>query len=247
MHKYIKLGREEKLHYLEFGNGKPLVLVPSLWVTSKSYVTLGQELAKYYKVFIPDVFRGNSVFSKEARNIEDYVTKLVQFINSLNLKNYYLIGVSLSGIVVKKYILNYSHKPKRVFLVSTTVLPLNIERQKLTLFWGYLKLLYHNLFSMKGIAIDLMWIIDGLGSAKKHFRQAINEGSIAASLVIDNIKSLPVPTKLLFARYDEFIPLESVKRLLKIKNLEVEIVKEYHGWFFGREEELARRVIKFFK
>ena len=204
-------------------------------------------MGKHYKVHIPDLYKGKSLFLKEATSIENYVTELARFIDRMHFTDYYLIGISLSGIIVNKYVLGYPLKPKKLFLVSTTILPLKIKRQRQTLFWGYLKLLYHNMFSLKGISVNLMWIIDGMENAIMHFRQTILEGIIASSLKIKEIKSLPISTKLIFARKDEYIPSEAVNRLSKVKNLELEVVNGYHGWFFGREEELVQKIYKFLR
>lgn len=223
------------------------MLLPSLWVTSTSYRALGQELGKFYHVFIPDIFRGKSEFSGVAVSIDAYVAKLAEFIQSLRLKNYYLVGVSLSGIIATKYVLAYPNKPKKMFLVSTTVLPLRIKHERLTLLWGYVMLLYHNMFSREGWVKNWLWITDGLDYARRHFRQAWTEGLIATSLKIDNITQLPVPTKLVFALRDEFVPREAVSRLQKVENLEVETVDDYHGWFFRHEEELVQKIVRYFQ
>lgn len=246
MHTCISVNGGDIIHYLEFGKGDPLVLLPSLWVTSKSYVALGRTLEKHFTVFIPDIFRGNSKFSKDATSMEEYAALLAEFIRRIQLKNYYLVGISLSGILATKYILNYPHLPRKLFLVSTTILPLNIKSQRFTLFWGYVKLLYHNMFSLDGIATNWLWITDGLENAWLHFGQVWKEGKIATSLEIGNVKRLPIPTKLMFALCDEFIPREIVRHLSKVKNLELELVDRYHAWFFRHEEELAKKIFNFF-
>lgn len=242
----LLIGRNNSIHYLEFGKGEPLVLVPSLWVTSKSYVALGQALGTQYHVFIPDLYRGKSEFSGTATSIEDYVAMLGEFIRRLHLSRYYLIGVSLSGIVATKYVLNKTNLPIKLLLVSSTVLPLNIKNPRRTLFWGYLMLLYHNMFSIEGLAVNWLWITDGLENVWRHFRQAWTEGLIATSLEIKDVKRLPVPTKLIFALRDEFIPREAFDRSRTVKNLELEAVDGYHGWFFRHEQELVTKIFKFF-
>lgn len=247
MDKILRVSNKETIFYREYGHGEPVVLVPSLWVTSKSYRALGQELGKFYRVFIPDIFCGRSKFSREATGIDAYASKLAVFIRRLRLKTYYLIGVSISGMIVTNYIRRNILLPKKIFLVSTTVLPLNIRHQRFTLWCGYCMLLYHNLFSLDGIATNWLWITDGLENAWRHFRQAWTEGIIATSLKIEDVNCLPVPTKLLFALRDEFIPREAVSRLLKVRNLEVETVDCHHGWFFRHEEELVQKIAQFFQ
>lgn len=246
MDRFLRCSSKEKIFYREFGKGESLVLVPSLWVTSTSYIELGKELGKHFHVFIPDLYRGKSVFPKVITSIDAYVNKLEEFVRRLRLTQYFLIGVSLSGIAATKYVLRYKHRPKKMFLISSTVLPLNIKRKRLILFWGYLTLLYHNMFSREGRAINWLWISDGLENTRKHFRQAWTEGLIATSLKIEDIKKLPVSTKLVFALRDEFIPREAVARLSKVKNLELEVIDRYHGWFFRHEKELVEKIVHFF-
>ena len=246
MHKYIHINSGNTIHYLEFGKGEPLVLVPSLWVTSNSYTVLWRTLGKHFTVYIPDIFRGNSRFSKNATSIDEYVNLLTEFIRRTKLKNYYLVGISLSGIVATKYIFNGSHLPRKLFLASTTVLPLDIKNQRFSLFLGYLKLLYHNMFSIEGYANNWLWITDGLENLLKHSRQAWNEGLIATSLEMEHITSMPIPTKLVFALGDEFLPTEGATRLAKVKNLDLEVVERHHAWFFRHEKDLVEKIVHFF-
>lgn len=246
MDKFISLGENGKLRYLEFGKGKPLILIPSLWVTSKTYTALGRELGKYYHVYIPDLYCGKSEFTHIATSIEDYITLLTVFIRKLRLKKFYLIGISISGIIITKYLLKYKNLPVKVFLISTTVLPLKLKHQRIYLFWGYIMILFHNMFSLGGLKTNWLWISDGLEYAWRHFRQAWTQGLIASSLKIENIKRLPVPVKLVFALHDEFIPREALGRLARVKNLDLETIDNYHGWFFRREKELAKKIRKFF-
>lgn len=246
MDKTLQINKDETLFYREFGEGKAVILIPSLWVTSKSYVELGRELGRYYRVLIPDIFRGKSVFPIVATNIDAYAAKLDEFIRLLHIKSYNLIGVSLSGITATKYILKYPNRPNKMFLVSTTVLPLRIKRERAMLFWGYITLLYHNSFSWEDFTINWLWIADGIENAWRHFRQAWTEGIIATSLKIENVQRLPVSTRLVFALRDEFIPQEAVSRLSKVKNLQIEVVDRYHGWFFKHENQLVKKIVEFF-
>lgn len=246
MDKFILNGVKDKLHYLEFGKGKPVILIPSLWVTSKTYFVLGREIGKYYHVYIPDLYCGKSKFENNAIKIEDYIQLLAEFIRKLNIKKYYLVGISLSGIIIAKFLLKYKRLPIKSFLISTTVLPLKLKNQRLFLFRGYIMILVHNLSSFSGLKTNWLWISDGLENAWRHFRQALIQGLIASSVKIENIKRLPVPVKLIFALRDEFIPREAVGRLAKVKNLDLETIDGYHGWFFRREKELALKIRKFF-
>jgi pimeloyl-ACP methyl ester carboxylesterase len=247
MDKCIKLKNGNEIHYLQFGKGKPLILLPSLWLTSKSYTALAKQLSKYYKVYVPDLYKGKSSFLNEATNIDAYATELADFIKQIRLKDYYLVGISFSGVIVRKYLFDYLPKPKKLLLVSTTVLPFKTRSQRLNLLLGYFKLLLNNTFSIRGVLVNLMWIVDSIEFAIRHPKQFVLEGLIASSFELREIRSLPVSTKLIFAKKDEFVPFEITKKLMKVKNLELEIVDEFHGWFFKREKELAQKIYGFFQ
>jgi pimeloyl-ACP methyl ester carboxylesterase len=247
MDKYLRLINNESIFYREFGKGETVVLVPSMWVTSTSYSELGKKLGKYYRVLIPDIYRGKSTFPNIATSIDEYASKLDEFIHLMDIQSYYLIGVSLSGFTITKFVQTYTNKPKKLFLISTSVLPLGVKYQFGVLFLGYLKLLYHNIFSIDGWLINWLWIKDGLYYFRLHARQMWKEGKIAGTLDVKQISSMPIPTKLIFALKDEFIPQETVGRLKRVKNLEVEEIDGYHGWFFHHEEKLTKKIVQFFR
>jgi len=243
---FVKLKYCDSIHYLDFGKGKTLVLLPSLWVTSKSYTMLGGELAEKYRVLIPDLYRGESKFRRTAKNIDDYVEQLYRFLEKLHITDCYLVGISASGATATKFVLKYPDLVKKLFLISSSIISFKTPSRKIALFWGYLKLFFHNFYSLKGIATNLTWAKDGLLSGLCHPKQAIMEGLITTTLENEEIKALPIPTKLLFAKSDEFIPLEVINKMQNISNLQLEILDEHHAWFFGREGVLARKIFSFF-
>ena len=79
MHKYLQISDQEKIHYLEFGSGESLILLPSLCLTSFSYASFGEKLGNNFHVLIPDLYRGHSIYTQNAYQLEDYVEKLNQF------------------------------------------------------------------------------------------------------------------------------------------------------------------------
>lgn len=248
LEKFLTLDGEMKgtVHYVELGHGEPLVLLPSLWTTTKSYRILGKELAQHYHVYIPNLYRGKSTFSRNARTLEDYVTGLDAFINGLHLQSPYLIGVSMSGLLASRYVHEHPSTIKKLYLVSTSPIPVELKNKKTILLSGYAKLLYHNMFSSDGIKTNALWVTDGLSTLVKHPRQMVHDGLIAIADYTHKPDAMPVPTKLLFAGRDEYIPARTVDLMKHVKNLEIEEVDRYHGWFFQHEEELAQKIVDFF-
>jgi esterase/lipase len=247
MYNFLQLNSKNKIHYYVIGKGKPLILLPSMWVTSRSYLTLGKVLSRNYKVYIPDIYRGRSIFNKNTNKLVDYENWLTQFINKLKIKDFYLVGISLSGMITNKYLNNPHPNPKRVFLVSTTILPPDLVHRRTTLLFGYIRLLYHNLFSVYGIKTNMLWTTDALVNIFRHPGQMVAEGKMAIDLEINEVGKIPVETKLLFASKDEFLPYKSVEKLKKVRNLSVEKIDGCHCWFFGKEEMLANKIKDFFE
>jgi pimeloyl-ACP methyl ester carboxylesterase len=247
MHTSVTLDSKETIHYLEFGSGKTVIILPSLWVTSRSFERLGKEMGKYYHVLIPDIYRGKSTFPHTGTSIDAYASKLEEFIDRLQIKTYFLIGNSLSGFVATEFVFRHTPLPKKMILISTTVVPLGKKHQRMELSVGHIFLVIHNLFSFDGIRTNWMWYSDGFVNMCRHFRQVVTEGLIGLSITVKVRQRLPVPTKLIFALRDEFFPRDMVKRFPMIKNLDVECVDGRHGWFFLHEKELTNMIVRYFR
>lgn len=247
MDKYLKINNSEIIHYLYFGRGKKIILLPSMWLTSHSYARLGIKLSQSYQVYIPDLFRGKSTFGHPAKNLIDYAEKLNLFIGRLNIQHYYLVGISLSGLIAMKFISKYNLLPLKLFLISTTAAPIDIKRRGFILFLGYIKLLFNNLFSLKGIKTNLLWFADTVINLFTHPIQVFYEYLIALTdFSKSTIKKMPIRSKILFAKKDEFLSQVYIEKMKQIDNLELEIIDDTHGWFFYRENELVGKIASFF-
>ena len=247
MQNKISIGNDA-VSYEEFGSGKEVViLLPSLWVTSKSYRTLGKELSSKYRVLIPDLYKGKSSFSKSARSLSDYAQALNLFTETLGLSGFYLLGISFSGLVSVKYSQLYPQRVKRLFLASTLTVPIEIKNRKLILFWGYLKLLFRNCFSLSGIRANVLWFVDGLTYFLRHPKQFFLESLVATNGYDNKFSEMTVPTKLVFALKDEFINVAYLENMKSIGNVEIETVDGYHAWFFYKEKVFADKVLGFLR
>jgi len=247
MHKYLQISDQEKIHYLEFGSGESLILLPSLCLTSFSYASFGEKLGNNFHVLIPDLYRGHSIYTQNAYQLEDYVEKLNQFMEKLNIPKVHLIGISLSGIYGSKFAIIYPHKLSKFFLISTTCVPLRMKNLRIKLFGAFLKLIWLNLWLKSGLQILKLWSKDAGKYIFRHPKQFLNEILIATRYDTFTKKKLSISTKLLFATHDEFIPWETYKRMQKVKNLEIELIDDHHAWFFYRQDELVGKIYDFFK
>lgn len=237
---------EEYTHYQEFGNGETLVLLPSNWLTSWSYKSLAQKLARKYRVIVPDLYRGLSKYKKNALTVGDYTKQLHAFLQNQRVSDYYLIGVSFSSLIASEYLYQYPSELKKAMLIST-IIP--IPRKRFTLLdglIGYMNLFYHNTFSWKGIKVNFRWLFDGVFNCLlRHPKQFFLDALIATGEPKNKGSAIPVPTKILMASKDEFIRYGDSKNTKKIHNLEIETIEGYHAWFFLNEELLVEKIFDY--
>lgn len=234
------------VHHLEFGNGETLVLLPSNWLTSKSYQSIAKKLSEKYRVIVPDLYRGDSKYEKNALTPNDFVATLHLFLNRLNVKKFYLIGFSFSGLIAVEYAHQYPLSIKKMMLVSSIKFPVSLKKNNFTLvagLVGYIKLFFHNTFSLKGIKVSLLWLCDGFNFFINHPKQFFLDALIATKYSQDSSFGISFPTKIVLASNDEFI---ACKEIEKIKNLEVEVVEGCHTWFFLNEELFVEKVFNYF-
>jgi pimeloyl-ACP methyl ester carboxylesterase len=233
-----------------FGSGETVVLLPSNWLTSMSYKTFAEKLSSDFSVIVPNLYRGRSQFDSNARHIDDYTKKLNLFLRGLKLKKYYLVGSSFSGLIAIDYLSKYPKDLKKVIIVGMATQPVISKESKITLFSGivsYIKLFLHNLASVDGIKVDLLWLYDGFFNCFiRHPIQFVLDGLIAMRTFNRRSLETPVPTKIIMATKDEFIPCKNVNRDIKMNKLDIEIVEGYHGWFFLKDNILVEKINDFF-
>ncbi|MFH2020950.1 MAG: alpha/beta hydrolase [archaeon] len=243
-HTYIAL-KEDFIHYLEKGKGATLIFLPSFGITSYSYSLFGDILSKQYRVIIPDLQKGNSTSKKVSMSFEDYVLLFNEFVDKLNIRSFFLIGISFSGILAAKYAQKYPKKVKKLYLASTTLVPMSYPN-KLKFILSYARVTLNNLFSFQGIKSNLLWYYDGIINLTKHYAQVMQDLTMATRLYDDKIIEMKVPTILIFAKKDEFIPEELSIEMKKIKNLDLKIIDNHHTWMFTEQERFIETIHTFF-
>ncbi len=234
------------IDFLELGSNDVLILLPSNWLTSKSYQSITKKLAEKYRVIVPNLYRGNSRYKRNAYTANDYVIKLHAFLSNLNINRFYLIGFSFGGMIAVNYAIKYPSTIKKMLLVSSIKFPLPLKKNKLTPVAGlfsYIKLLFHNTFSIEGIKVNILWLYEGIFFITKHTKQFFLDIRIATEHSQDSTFVMPFPVKVLLASNDEFITYMEIRNTNKI---EVEVVDGRHAWFFLKENLLVKKVFEYF-
>ena len=93
------------LFFREFGEGEPLIILHGFLGSSDNWVTLGKIYAEHFKVFIIDQRNHGQSFHSDDFDYHHLTSDLSDFIVEKSLTNVSLIGHSMGGKVVMKYVL----------------------------------------------------------------------------------------------------------------------------------------------
>ena len=86
-----------KLHYREYGEGQPLVILHGLFGSSDNWQTLGKKLAENYHVFLVDLRNHGRSPHSEEHSYELMAKDVVEIIEERSLRHVILIGHSMGG------------------------------------------------------------------------------------------------------------------------------------------------------
>jgi pimeloyl-ACP methyl ester carboxylesterase len=96
-----------KLHYKQFGEGQPLVIMHGLFGMLDNWQTLGKQWAENYHVILVDNRNhGHSPHAPDF-NYEVMVDDLAELVDDLFLDDLYIIGHSMGGKIAMKFAQTY--------------------------------------------------------------------------------------------------------------------------------------------
>lgn len=118
---YCKLEDGTKIHYLKKGRGKKkLVLVHGNLANTIWWETTLNHLPKDYQAFALDLpGSGKSPETGKRHTIDYFSEVLKEFVESMGLKNVYLIGHSMGGGVSQLFTLKYPEKVIKLVLLDS--------------------------------------------------------------------------------------------------------------------------------
>ena len=127
--KYFDIGNGVELHYLEKGEGKPLLFIPGLTFSGEIFMQQINYFAKNYRVIAIDP-RGQGLSAKTVAG-NDYITHgkdLCAFIEGLGLKDVVVIGWSTGNLDAWSYVEQFgTAKLRGVVTIDMSPLPLSAD------------------------------------------------------------------------------------------------------------------------
>jgi pimeloyl-ACP methyl ester carboxylesterase len=263
---FIELAGKQT-HYIERGEGEPLLLLHGFNLDWHTWMANVEELAKHYKVYALDLW-GQGLSTREPLDYsyELFVEQIHLFMEALGIAQANLIGHSMGGGTAIEMTLRHRQRVNKLVLVGSTGIPYPLPFRatvfKLPLLPEFLQALPTNFVRRKNLAD--FWIYNRellTEEVLTKFTQSQKiQGSAKAVLTIlrkdffhtleeqtEQLGKLNIPTLIVWGRQDKTIPISSAERirnLLQGSKLEI-LDPAGHLVNFDQADRFNRIVIDF--
>ena len=106
-------------YYEMQGQGSPVILIAGLGGTCRTWDPVINELAKQFSVICADNRGiGQSIARRPVRTLRDYSADLVELLDTLQVDQAHVIGLSLGGVIAQRFAIDHPSRIKRLVLVS---------------------------------------------------------------------------------------------------------------------------------
>lgn len=241
--KFIDLGGR-KTHYIEKGEGKPLILLHGFFYDSHLWADNIDALAQRFKVYALDLW-GCGYSAREPLDFgyPQYAEQLRLFMDAMGIERASFVGQSMGAGTAIKFCVQHRHRVEKLVLVSAAGLPNPLPAMakffNLPMIGEFFMGL--NTDAFRKIALKDIFIHDRALVTDRYFDDVTRpqkiENTIAAGLKIQRneffdtlseeisaLGEMDVPTLLVWGREDKAIPLRlgrEMHRLLKGSQLEI--------------------------
>ena len=212
-----------EVHYLAAGRGLPLVLIHGYGGEANKWLQNITVLSEKYTVYAPDLPGfGASQPLEGTYYIPELVKFVENFVSSLGLKNFYLVGHSLGGGIAVNYALKNPSRIIKLVLVDSLCLgkeiawwvrllsrPAKAIGWLLLTFFKGIKWLGRKLLIPFEFVSPISQSSINLGSCIAGFRQQ-------TMIVVNRLSELVMPTLLVWGDTDPIIPVKHAYEAVKV-------------------------------
>ena len=212
--KRIKINNLD-IHYLNGGEGDPLVLIHGGLGGASGWLQNLTELSNMYTIYAPDLpgFGSSQPISDDFQ-VSEFVNFLEDFTDRLGLKRFHLMGHSLGGGIALHFALKYPHKIGRLVLVSSMFLGKEIA------LWArflsspaFLKLLGEAgiaIFKAVGWLFKLLYAPSEFVAPFSRIQMSIGKNLMTlqgqAIVLLNRLSEIVMPTLVVWGTRDEVVP-----------------------------------------
>ncbi len=224
----MKVG-EHQIHYLRAGNGPPVVLVHGGASDCRDWVETMATLSPSYSLYAPDLIGyGLSSRDNSGYYLSDFVEFTLQFIQTLGLNSYVLVGHSIGGRVCLEIALRHPEIVRQLVLVDTA---------------GFGKLARWGFFLG-----TTMWALRNILKRPQPYPRFLwQDGEDRDWMCLEELPTLKVPTLIVWSHYDPYHPLsEAIRAKELIPEAYLEVVPGYgHAPHVKRSDHFSNLLLHF--
>lgn len=256
-----------RTHFVERGQGKPVVLIHGFNLDSNTWTKNLNSLASRFKVYALDLWgQGFSTRQPLDYGYDLFAEQIRLFMEALDLPKASLVGHSMGGGTSIVFSLKNPEKVDNLVLLDSVGIPMPIPFRarffKLKGVGEFLSSLSSD--KIRRMNLEQLWVYDKASLTDDHYEKLIRcqkiEGSTDALLSIlrkdffntleqeiTELGDLDIPTLIIWGREDVSVPLssaEQIYRLLPGSRLEV-LDNAAHLANFDRPEEFNELVSEF--
>ena len=238
-----------KVHYLVFGEGKPLLILHGWGSNSERWIPAAEIISKKgFKVIIPDLPGfGKTDTLSVPWNTNKYISWLEAFLKELKINDFYLLGHSFGGALASKIAVKHVQDIKKLFLVSAACVRKKTATKnfsaivakviKLFYFLPYYGLFRKAVYKFIIRKSDYVYVE---GTLKQTYLNVVAED------LSFHLAFVKVPTVIIWGDKDEFTPIDEAYFINKqIKNSKLIVVPEAgHDLYRKFPEVLAQKVLE---
>ncbi len=215
--KKIKVG-ELDIHYLTGGQGDPLVIIHGGGGGAEGWLQNVTELCEHYRIYVPDLPGfGLSQPMDGDYGMSEFVKFLEDFIHSLGLKRFHLVGHSIGGGIALDYALKFPHKIGKLVLVSSMCLgkeiALWIRILSSSIFFRSLGVAAVAILKVIKWLVNLVYaplkFVNPLPRAKINLGKSITTLEKQTTVLVNRLSELMMPTLLVWGANDSIVPVSN--------------------------------------
>ena len=226
--KFIRAGGVNT-HYLEAGEGSPLVLIHGAATTAEeAWANNILCLACHYHVYAPDlVGHGRSTRPKTDYTLQYFSDFFEDFIKTLNLKRASLIGHSMGGGVAINFTINYPDIVQKLILIDSAGFGADT--------------------TLLGRLLLSLFILRARFKKDEMYLSIVQNRNKGLKILREKLIQIKSPTLIIWAKYDGYLPVSQAYEAHNlISNSTLHIFKRcWHAPHKEYPDEFNRLVLDF--
>ena len=219
------------VHYRDEGTGYPVVLIHGMSSSLHTWQGWSDIMSKQYRVIRMDLpaFGLTGPNTDNVYTIPYYESFIARFLDSLGVKECYMVGNSLGGLITWNYALHYPQQVKKIVLLDAAGYPMKhppfvlglAQNKLLAVTMRYITPRFIVSQSMDQVYGDASKVKDSI--TERYFKLALRAGNRAAFIAFAkganlrfldtlSIQQVKTPTLIEWGEKDRWIPLENAQK-----------------------------------